>query len=251
MKLTDRPVRSIVRAIAGRRRALERRGFSAARSPARCRRRANGLFAAGRRVRARPHLLFAGRARDRSDDRVASSAPLDALDRFVERGSLPRARALPLGRVCIVSSRTTIGVAIVPAIFALCAKCDVARQRSRRRARRRVFCDACRRARRVREAARAQAWDGARDRCAISAQFDAVVAFGDDATLAQHSHAVSPAARFVPYGSKASGGYVGRDALAMRRTPARSRAVPRAISCSTKAKAASRCTRSSSNAEAR
>ena len=50
---------------------------------------------------------------------------LDVLDGFVERAGRPPARALPLGRVCIVSSRTTIGVAILPAIFALCAKCDV------------------------------------------------------------------------------------------------------------------------------
>ena len=33
--------------------------------------------------------------------------------------------ALPLGRVCVISSRTTIGVALLPAIFALCSKCDV------------------------------------------------------------------------------------------------------------------------------
>ena len=50
---------------------------------------------------------------------------LDVLDRFVEREPGLSARALAIGRVCIVSSRTTIGVAILPAIFALCAKCDV------------------------------------------------------------------------------------------------------------------------------
>ena len=50
---------------------------------------------------------------------------LDALDDFVARPGRPAARALPVGRVCIISSRTTIGVAIVPAVFALCAKCDV------------------------------------------------------------------------------------------------------------------------------
>ena len=44
-------------------------------------------------------------------------ASLDALDGFVERAGAARLRALPAGRVCVISSRTTIGVAIVPAIF--------------------------------------------------------------------------------------------------------------------------------------
>ena len=44
---------------------------------------------------------------------------------FALRPGRPRARAIAAGSVCVVSSRTTIGVAIVPAVFALCAKCDV------------------------------------------------------------------------------------------------------------------------------
>ena len=50
---------------------------------------------------------------------------LEVLDGFVNMGVRGVARALPVGRVCVISSRTTIGVAIVPAIFALCAKCEV------------------------------------------------------------------------------------------------------------------------------
>jgi hypothetical protein len=50
---------------------------------------------------------------------------LNFLDRFAHREGRPDAWASPAGKVCIISSRTTIGVAMVPAIFALCAKCDV------------------------------------------------------------------------------------------------------------------------------
>lgn len=88
-----------------------------------------------------------------------------------------------------------------------------ARQGSKRRPRRRVFATLREELDEFAEAARAKAWDGERAAEDLRA-FDGVVAFGSDATLAQIRNAVSAAARFVPYGSKASGGYVGRDALA-------------------------------------
>ena len=43
--------------------------------------------------------------------------------------------------------------------------------------------------------------------------FDVVVAFGDDATLARISAQVRPPARLVAYGSRISAGYLTRDAL--------------------------------------
>ena len=55
---------------------------------------------------------------------VSELGSLETLDGFVEREGV-RIRALPAGHACVISSRTTIGVAIVPAIFAICAGCDV------------------------------------------------------------------------------------------------------------------------------
>ncbi|MDB5043181.1 MAG: hypothetical protein JWN27_3907, partial [Candidatus Eremiobacteraeota bacterium] len=48
-----------------------------------------------------------------------------ALDGFTARANAPAAWARGVDRALIISSDTTIGVALVPAIFALCAKCDV------------------------------------------------------------------------------------------------------------------------------
>ncbi|MDP9016720.1 MAG: hypothetical protein M3N19_00170, partial [Candidatus Eremiobacteraeota bacterium] len=50
---------------------------------------------------------------------------LHALDGFVAQAGRPERSAHAVGRVCIISSRTTIGVALIPAIFALCAGCEV------------------------------------------------------------------------------------------------------------------------------
>ncbi len=50
---------------------------------------------------------------------------IEALDGFVQRALRPQGFARAAGRVTIVSSDTTIGVALWPALFALCAKCDV------------------------------------------------------------------------------------------------------------------------------
>ncbi len=138
---------------------------------------------------------------------------LDVLDGFVERGGRPPTRALPIGRVCIVSSRTTIGVAIVPAVFALCAKCDV-EVKDRDDALVAAFFETlAEEFGGFRDAAHARVWNGEADAQSLRG-FDAVVAFGNDATLASISTALPYPARMVAYGSKASAGYVGRDALA-------------------------------------
>ena len=137
---------------------------------------------------------------------------LDVLDDFVARDGRPRARALPIGRVCIVSSRTTIGVAIVPAIFALCAKCDVARQGSRRSSRRGVFRHRRGAAPALRGAATARPGPAKATRRIL--RYDAVVAFGDDAHAGEdRDRAALQRRRFIAYGSKASAGYVTREAL--------------------------------------
>jgi hypothetical protein len=211
MNLSDRPARSIVRAAAD---AAQR--WSDGDFPARVR----VLEATAARTGyslpvveyALDRLFFSLDEREIEATIAAELGSLDALDRFVERGTLPRARALPVGRVCIVSSRTTIGVAIVPAIFALCAKCDVLVKDREDGLVAAFFATLAEELDEFAGAARAQTWDGERDAAALT-DFDAVVAFGDDGTLARIRENISPKARFVPFGSKASIGYVGRDAL--------------------------------------
>jgi hypothetical protein len=138
---------------------------------------------------------------------------LDALDGFVPRPERPDAWAAPGGRVCIISSRTTIGVALVPAVFALCAKCDVI-VKDREDALIAAFFET------LHEeldetglGARASAWDAqALDRPELHA-FDVVVAFGTTQTLAEIRAACAPDTRFVGFGSRASAGYVARESL--------------------------------------
>lgn len=137
---------------------------------------------------------------------------IEALDRFVERGDSMRAYAAPLGRIGIISSRTTIGVAIVPAVFALCAKCDVVVKDREDELVRTFFDSLAEELDEFRTAATASAWD--HDEAAVDlSSFDGVVAFGNDETMAALRQAIVPSARFIPFGSKASLGYAGRDAL--------------------------------------
>jgi Acyl-CoA reductase (LuxC) len=211
MKLTDRPVRSIVRAIAGAAERWSDGDFSP---------RVRLLDAVAARTGyshpvveyALDRIFFSLDERSIQATIARELGSLDALDGFVERGSLPRARALPLGSVCIVSSRTTIGVALVPAIFALCAKCDVLVKDRDDGLVAAFFSTLREELDEFESAAHAKSWDGRNDAEDLRT-FDGVVAFGSDATLAQIRSGLAPLARFVPYGSKASAGYVGRDAL--------------------------------------
>jgi Acyl-CoA reductase (LuxC) len=137
---------------------------------------------------------------------------IEALDGFVHRPGRPRARALPIGRVCIVSSRTTIGVAIIPAIFALCAKCEVLVKDREDRLVAAFFATLAEELLDFREAARAQTWDGESGAFDLG-RFDAVVAFGSEATLAQLARGLPATTRFIPNAAKASAGYVAREML--------------------------------------
>ncbi|MFZ0032706.1 MAG: acyl-CoA reductase [Candidatus Cybelea sp.] len=157
--------------------------------------------------------LFGTLRRDRLEAVIADElGSLDVLDRFVERTGRPLARALPLGRVCIVSSRTTIGVAILPAVFALCAKCDVLVKDREDHLVAAFFETLAETLPELRDCATAQIWHGDGDAYALTS-FEAVVAFGNDATLAQIATALSPRTRFIGYGSKASAGFVTRATL--------------------------------------
>ncbi len=156
--------------------------------------------------------LFAVLRRETIEAVIADElGSLDVLDGFVARAGRPRARALPIGRVCIISSRTTIGVAILPAVFALCAKCDVSVKDREDHLTAAFLSTVVDRLPALRGRARAQAWSGA-DGPDLT-RFDVVVAFGDDATLATIAAKLGYRTRFLGYGSKASAGYVTREAL--------------------------------------
>ncbi|HTU70529.1 MAG TPA: acyl-CoA reductase [Candidatus Baltobacteraceae bacterium] len=137
---------------------------------------------------------------------------LDVLDEFALRPGRPRARALPAGVVCVISSRTTIGVAIVPAIFALCAKCEVLVKDREDGLVRAFFSTLGQELNEFREVTRAQGWEGEGDAVDLG-RFDVVVAFGSDATLGRIAAAMQGGARFIGYGSRASIGYVAREEL--------------------------------------
>jgi hypothetical protein len=144
---------------------------------------------------------------------VQDLGSLDALDRFVERDGVS-SRAYPVGNVVIVSSETTIGVAIVPAVFALCANCPVL-VKDREDGLIAAFFDTLTEehpdlGKRV----QAHPWRGGdpqEDRDLRVA--DAVVAFGRDDSLNAIRRVLRPGARFVGYGHRASIGYVSRSAL--------------------------------------
>lgn len=137
---------------------------------------------------------------------------IDVLDGFVSRCGV-RERALPAGRVGVISSRTTIGVALFPALFALLAKCDVVVKDREDALVAAFFATLAEELDEFRSAAVAEQWNGeARER--DLAQFDVVVAFGDDATIASIAATLTPRTRLIPFGTRASLGYVAREALA-------------------------------------
>jgi len=138
---------------------------------------------------------------------------LEVLDGFAARDSRPDAWAMPAGRVCVISSRTTIGVALTPSIFALCAKCDVV-VKDREDALAAAFFETLAEERdEFSVAVRASVWNSSDENTPDLRAFDAVVAFGSDDTLASIARHVRPDARFVGYGSRASAGYAGRESL--------------------------------------
>ena len=209
--LIERPVRSIVRAIGD---AAER--WIDADFPPRVRVIAAACERTGYSTPVVEYALdrlFSAMTRDAIEDVIRNElGSLEALDGFVDVLGRVRSRALPVGRVCILSSRTTIGVAIVPAIFALCAKCDVLVKDRDDALVAAFFKTLAEELEEFATAAAALTWDGERDRRRLD-EFAAVVAFGDDATLQRIRADLAAAARWIGYGSKASCGYVGRDAL--------------------------------------
>lgn len=139
---------------------------------------------------------------------------LDALDGFVAREGRPDAWASPAGSACIISSRTTIGVALTPAIFALCAKCDVLVKDREDLLARAFFETLAEEREEFGVAARAAAWNSADAAAPDLRTFDVVAAYGGEDALASIRSSLHAQARFIGYGPRASAGYITRESLA-------------------------------------
>jgi hypothetical protein len=141
---------------------------------------------------------------------------LDILDGFAERAGRPAAWARGADAVTIVSSDTTIGVAIVPLVFALTAKCAVT-VKDRSDALVAAFVETLGEERpELRAATDVRAWSGGDDDIEVQTLGDAdvVVAFGGNEALRSIRARCGVGATFVPFGHRASAGYVTAAALA-------------------------------------
>jgi hypothetical protein len=146
----------------------------------------------------------------------AELGALDALDRIVERHGLPAAWARGVARVAIVSSDTTIGVALVPAVFALCAKCEVIVKDRSDALVAAFFASLADEHPAFAGAASARPWTGGdgSEEDALFASADVVVAFGRDDALRAIRARCGSETRFVPFGHRASVGRLTRADLA-------------------------------------
>lgn len=141
---------------------------------------------------------------------VRELGSIDVLDGFAHGSDGRRVWAQPLGRVCVISSRTTIGVAIVPAVFALCAKNAVLVKDREDRLVTAFFRTLGEELDYFGHAARAEVWDGGAPSQDV-ASFNGVAAFGRDDTLIGIRAALHADARFIGYGQRASAGYIARE----------------------------------------
>jgi hypothetical protein len=158
--------------------------------------------------------LFGGATGAALESAIASElGSVDALDAVVERRGAPAAWARGVDRVVIVSSDTTIGVALVPAMFALCAKCDVVVKDRSDALVAGFFATLAEEHPAFAGAARARAWSGGDDpeESAIVGAADVVMAFGGDEALYAIRARCATEARFVAFGHRASIGRLTRD----------------------------------------
>ncbi|MBC5809843.1 MAG: hypothetical protein GIW95_03165 [Candidatus Eremiobacteraeota bacterium] len=141
---------------------------------------------------------------------------IDALDGFVPRPDRSEVFFRGLDAVTIVSSDTTIGVAIAPLAFALAAKCAVV-VKDRDDSLVAAFGETLAEERPDFSASLAvERWKAHDDPHALArfAQSDIVVAFGNDRALRAIRETLPPQARFMTFGHRTSAGYVSREALA-------------------------------------
>ncbi|HEY0613219.1 MAG TPA: acyl-CoA reductase [Candidatus Elarobacter sp.] len=161
--------------------------------------------------------LFLGITRDALEAAIASElGTLGALDGVVERRGAPAAWARGVDRAVIVSSETTIGVALAPALFALCAKCDVVVKDRGDALVAAFFATLAEEHPAFGAAARARVWTGGDDPSedALLAGAGTLVAFGRDETLRAIRARGGTDTRFVGFGRRASIGFLARDEAA-------------------------------------
>ena len=146
---------------------------------------------------------------------VSELGSLEALDGFVARAGRPDVFFHGAGTVTIVSSDTTIGVALAPLVFALCAKCAVTvKDRSDHLIA--AFAQTLIEERAEFATSLSVAnWSGPDDARGLErlTESDVVVAFGGPHALAEIRSRLRPDARFVPFGHRTSAGYVTRETL--------------------------------------
>jgi hypothetical protein len=209
--LENRPVRSITRSVASTAARWREPGFRRRREALEAVRERTGYNAAA--VGFAFDRLFGTLTTEALEATIARElGGLDVLDRWEAREDGTSRRALPVGKVAVVSSRTTIGVAMFPTIFALCAKCSVLVKDREDRLLSAFLATLAEADEAFAGNASAEVWNADDDAHDLRA-FDAVVAFGSDTTLAAiHGH-LPAGTRFIPYGSKASAGYVARETL--------------------------------------
>jgi hypothetical protein len=140
---------------------------------------------------------------------------LEALDGFIAPFGRPRRSARGLDQVVIVSSDTTIGVALAPLVFALCAKCGVVVKDRLDGLVGAFLATLADEHPAFARAAVAASWEGgdAAIEDPLFSAADCVVAFGKDATLSAIRAKLPAGCRFVPFPHRASFGYVPREAL--------------------------------------
>jgi hypothetical protein len=161
--------------------------------------------------------LFESITRDSLAAAIASElGSLDALDGAVARAGAPAAWARGIDRVVIVSSDTTIGVALVPAVFALCAKCDVVVKDRSDALAAGFFATLAEEHAAFAAAAAARAWTGGDDAAEgeLLGAAGAVVAFGGDEALYAIRARCGTETRFVAFGHRTSIGALTRDDVA-------------------------------------
>jgi hypothetical protein len=160
--------------------------------------------------------LFSGITEAALTDTITGElGSLEILDGFAERTGRPAAWARGADAVTIVSSDTTIGVAVVPLVFALAAKCAVT-VKDRADALVAAFVETLGEERaELRAATDVRAWSGGDDD--VEAQTigdaDVVVAFGGTEALRAIRARCAVDATFVPFGHRASAGYITAAAL--------------------------------------
>lgn len=161
--------------------------------------------------------LFAPLTREALTATVAGElGSVDILDGFVERPGRPAAYARGARNVTIVSSDTTIGVALHPALFALCAKAAVTVKDRDDDFVAAVAATLAQIQPELATSFRAERWDGPDDPQAVRslAEADVVMAFGGDEALATIRSQCGPQTRFLAFGHRTSAGYVPREVVA-------------------------------------